>query len=113
MINKFRVAFKGLFNALNDKSVKLQVILGIIAICAGFVVKLDYIEWLFFVICIGAVIAMEIVNTAIEKLCDLIDSEYNPKIAYIKDVAAGAVLFVCIMAVVVCLIIFVHKMGGN
>ena len=112
MINKFRVAFKGLFYAFCDKSVKIQVVLGIIAIIAGFIFKLGFFEWLIIVICIGMVIGAEIVNTAIERLCDLIDEQHNPRIGYIKDISAGAVLLICIMSVVVALMIFIHKIGG-
>lgn len=112
MINKFVVAFKGLFYAFCDKSVKIQVFLAILAIIGGFIIKLNLFEWITFVLCIGIVIGFEILNTAIERVCDLIDENHNPKIAYIKDISAGAVLLVCIMSLIICGLICIHKLGG-
>jgi diacylglycerol kinase (ATP) len=40
----------------------------------------------------GIVMSLEAMNTAIEAICDFIEPELNPKIRFIKDVSAGAVL---------------------
>ena len=54
----------------------------------------------------GLVIGMEIINTAIERLVDLVSPHHNPKAGIIKDMAAGAVLFSAIMAIVCGVLIF-------
>lgn len=46
----------------------------------------------------GMVIATELMNTAIEKLADLVQSEHDPKIGRVKDISAAAVLVVSITA---------------
>jgi diacylglycerol kinase len=45
-------------------------------------------------------------NSALEKLCDLVMPEQHVKIKYIKDVAAGAVLIACVFAVIVAILVF-------
>ena len=47
------------------------------------------------------------VNSAIEKVCNLITTEYNPAIKTIKDIAAGAVLFAAVVTAIIGAIIFV------
>ena len=91
MINKFYVAFVGLVSSLKDRSIQIQYILAIL-------------------LCIGLVIVAEILNTCIEKLCDLYSTEKNEKIKYIKDLAAGGVLFASLIALTVGILIFVHHL---
>ena len=50
MINKFRYAFEGLKACLKDKSIVIQLILGILAVIGGFIIRLDFYEWLAFII---------------------------------------------------------------
>ena len=52
------------------------------------------------------VFAMEIMNTAIEKMSDIIEPKQNEKIAYIKDGMAGAVFISSIIATVVAILVF-------
>jgi len=49
---------------------------------------------------------MEMMNSAVESLVDLVTEEFKPLAGKVKDIAAGAVLFVSILAVVIGLIIF-------
>jgi len=60
-------------------------------------------------LCFGLVIGMELINTSIEKLVDLVSPEYHPLAEKVKDIAAGAVLFDSIIAAIIGLIIFVPK----
>jgi len=61
------------------------------------------------ILCIGAVLAAEGVNSAIEALCDKVSPEYDEAIKHTKDLAAGAVLILAVMSVIVGLLIFVPK----
>lgn len=110
MINKFYVAFVGLVSSLKDRSIQIQYILAILACIAAWMIGCNYYEWLAVLLCIGLVIVAEILNTCIEKLCDLYSTEKNEKIKYIKDLAAGGVLFVSLIALTVGILIFVHHL---
>ena len=110
MINKFYVAFVGLVSSLKDRSTQIQYVLAILACIAAWMIGCNYYEWLAVLLCIGLVIVAEILNTCIEKLCDLYSTEKNEKIKYIKDLAAGGVLFASLIALTVGILIFVHHL---
>lgn len=106
---KFIHAFDGLKDALKEKSVVTQLVLAILAIIGGLIIKLDHYEWLAFIICIVGVISLEILNSVIEKLCDLYSNEYNEKIKVIKDMTSAAVLVFAIGAFVVCVLCTIRR----
>ena len=108
-MKKFSDAFNGLKIALSHKSVLLQVILGLIAIIGGLIIKLDYYEWLAFIICIASVISSEIANTAIEKIGDYLNIEKDEKIKTIKDLSSASVLIACLGALIVCIYVTIRR----
>lgn len=67
------------------------------------------IEWCICLTLFGLVIALELVNTAIESVVDLVTTERKPLAKTAKDTAAGAVLVAAIMAAIVGFIIFVPR----
>ena len=85
-------------------------------LCALLVCGLSYYcslnagEWAAVLLCIALVMIAEIVNTAIEKICDLVSLERREEIRYIKDISAGGVLIACTAALVVGLIVFIPYM---
>lgn len=89
---KFLPAFAGLADGFRDSGIRVQYILALCAVMAGFVLKLSAGEWIAVIVCIGMVVASEMLNTCIEKLCDLYTMEEDARIKMIKDLAAGAVL---------------------
>lgn len=92
MKKKFAVSFQGLWVAFCDPSVRLQFILGLITIAAGLLLNFETVEWLLVIVCIGFVIAAEIFNTCIERLCDFVQPEQDERIGRIKDMSSAAVL---------------------
>jgi diacylglycerol kinase len=64
-------------------------------------------EWVALLACITLVLVTEIVNTAIEKICDQITLERREEIKYIKDISAGAVMLSCIFAAIVGCLVFI------
>jgi diacylglycerol kinase (ATP) len=58
---------------------------------------------------VGLVWVAEIFNTCLERLCDLVSTERNPDIKFIKDLAAGAVLVASVIAVIIGLFIFLPR----
>lgn len=106
-VKSFRYAFKGAFLLITtEHSVITQSLLAVILIISGFLFHITKIEWLFQVLVIGLVLSIEGLNTAVEKLCDFIHSDYHNRIGFIKDIAAGAVTFAALTAVVVVLFIY-------
>lgn len=100
-MKKFQVAFEGLAVALKDKSVQIQCFFALCALVAGVVLQFNSIEWCLLFLSIGAVIAAEIFNTCIERLCDVVLPRQDERIKKIKDMASAAVLVVCFAALFV------------
>lgn len=108
-MKKFKYAINGLVHSLKEKSVFTQVMLGLLAIAGGVTINLEPFEWLAFFICIGMVISLELVNSCIEKVCDMYKREYDERIRVIKDYSSGAVLVACFFSLVVCLYVVIRR----
>ena len=86
-----------------------HIFFGLLAIYMGFTLHISNIEWVLIILAIGLVIITEAFNTAIEIDIDLTSPDYHPYARDTKDVAAGAVLLMVMIATVVGLIIFLPK----
>lgn len=109
-MKKFSDAFNGLKLAFTHKAVLIQIILGVLAIIGGIIIKLDYYEWLAFIICIVLVIGSEIINTAIENICNYLNTEKDERIRIIKDLSSAAVLINSIGALIVCIFVVIRRL---
>jgi len=92
-----------------EHSVMVQSSIAVIMIVAGFYFHISREEWMMQVLAFGLVLAVESLNTAIEKIADFIHPEFHSRIGLIKDIAAGAVMFAALAAIVVGLLIYVPK----
>ncbi|MFB0909675.1 MAG: diacylglycerol kinase (ATP) [Flavobacterium sp.] len=90
-----------------EHSIMVQFSLGILVTIAGFYFDISATEWLFQTLAIGFVLSIEGLNTAVEKIADFIHPNYHERIGFIKDIAAGAVFFAGITAIIIGLIIYV------
>lgn len=110
-MKKFLDAFNGLKIAIKHKAVTVQFILGLLAIIGGVIIHLDIYEWLAFIICIALVISSEVFNTAIERICDYLNSEKDERIKIIKDLASAAVLINSIASLIICVICVIRRIS--
>jgi diacylglycerol kinase len=105
--SKFQNAFRGLgYFFRHEKNVQIHFIIAIVVILAGFFLGISITEWLAVLLCIGGVITAEGINSAIERLSDMYSKEQNKNIKIIKDLSAGAVLFMAIVSLVIGMIVF-------
>jgi diacylglycerol kinase len=95
---------------LHERNGKLQLCIAITVVTIAVGLGVSTTEWGTLLLCIAFVISAEMVNSAIERLCDVVQEEYHPVIKIVKDVAAGAVLFISIVAVIIGCIIFFPKL---
>lgn len=103
-------AVKGAFKLITtEHSVMVQFSLAVIMIIAGFYFEIDRYEWMMQILAFGLVLGIESLNTAVEKIADFVHPEFHDKIGFIKDIAAGAVLFAAMAAIVIGLLIYVPK----
>jgi diacylglycerol kinase (ATP) len=109
-IKSIGFALKGLFILLRtESSIQIQFVIGILVTIAGFYFRISNIEWMFQVVCIGMVMGIEGLNTAVEKLADYVQPQFDKKIGLIKDISAGAVMAVSIISVIVGCLIYIPK----
>jgi diacylglycerol kinase len=107
----FGYAFKGISIAFKTQhNIWIHSLAIIVVLTAGFIFKLDVLEWGLVVLAIGLVLVSEMINTAIECLVDLVSPDYSEKAGLIKDVAAGAVLVAATISVIIGGIVFLPKM---
>ncbi len=90
-LRKLRTIFSGLrYAVIYDFSVawKLVVSLGVLALA---LLAREWVDALLIIVVTSLVLVAEIMNSAIEALCDFIETRHNEKIGIIKDIAAAAV----------------------
>lgn len=106
----FTYAWNGLIYAFATQiNFKFHVFAAVIAIALGLYFNLSQTEWLWICSAILFVLIVELLNTAIEILVNLVSPGYDPKAGIIKDISAAAVLITALFAVIVSLFIFIPK----
>ena len=88
---------------------KIHCTVAVLVVIAGVILGLSVTEWCICLGLFGMVMSLELVNTAVESVVDLVTQERKPLAKIAKDTAAGAVLIAAIMAAIAGLIIFVPK----
>lgn len=86
-----------------------MLFISIISIIGGFYFTISNTEWLFVIILIIGVFALELFNTAIERFLDLFYPDKNEMVKNIKDLMAGGVAIVSIGAGIIGCIIFLPR----
>jgi diacylglycerol kinase (ATP) len=103
-------AIKGAWMLLrNEASIQVQAVIAILITAAGFYFNISTTEWILQTITIALVMSIEGLNTAIEEMADFIHPNKNSRIGYIEDVAAGAVFFAAMAAIIVAFLIYIPK----
>lgn len=103
-------ALKGAYKLITtEHSIMVQFSIAILLVIAGFYFHISREEWMVQTLAFGLVLGIESLNTAVEKIADFIHPEFHDRIGFIKDIAAGAVMFAATAAIVVGLLIYVPK----
>ena len=106
----FGYAFEGIFTCIRqERNMKIHCCAAIMVVALGLFLGLSATEWCICLVLFGLVMALELVNTAVEAVVDLVTKERKPLAKVAKDTAAGAVLIAAIMAAIVGCIIFLPK----
>ena len=107
----FKAAFEGIVSTYKkEQNIKIHTVIAILVIIAGFIFKINYIEWLVCLVLIGFMLMAEFFNTAIEYVVDLASPDIHPLAKAAKDTASAGVLMIAIIAAVTGLVIFVPKL---
>jgi len=109
--SSFGYAFSGVKEALkNEPNFRVQLFAAVIAIILGVVTKLAPYEWIILTLTIFIVLILELINTSLEALVDLVSPQTRNKAKVAKDVAAAAVLMSSIASLAVAGFLFIPKL---
>lgn len=109
-LKSIKYAFRGAWLLLKtEASIQIQFFIALIMTLVGFYMHLSSLEWIMQLLAIGLVLVAEASNTAIEKLSDYIEPNFDKRIGFIKDIAAGAPAIAAVIAIIIGLIIYVPK----
>ena len=104
------IAFSGISQLVKEENnAKIHLISTILVLIFGVKFNFTTQEWLWISLAVAGVWVAELINSALEKIVDLVSPQHHPLAKKAKDYAAGAVLVLVIWAIFVfCLVSFPH-----
>ncbi len=106
----FAFAFQGLRYAwTTQRHLRIHVSLALLACGLGLFFTISPLEWAALVAVIALVTALELLNTVVEVVVDMITTDYHPSAKIAKDIAAGAVLVAAAGALLTGALIFLPR----
>jgi len=111
LINTIKYSIEGLiYFYRSEKSAIIHFVSVLIAIILGIVLKITLIEGLILTIFLTLILSVELLNSAIESVCDLVSLEYQPLIKVAKDCGSAATFVLSSMTFIVGKIIFIPNL---
>ena len=92
-----------------EASIQVQFSIAILLTIAGFYFEISSLEWIIQIFAIVLVMSIEALNTGLEKICDFVHEDFEARIGFIKDIAAGAVAISSLGALLITLILYIPK----
>ncbi|MGL5978774.1 MAG: diacylglycerol kinase [Erysipelotrichaceae bacterium] len=110
---RFQYAFEGLYAGLKyDKSIRMQFLIGCCVLLFGVWIKFSIQEWMWIFVLVFFVIIIELLNSALEQLVNLVSPQYSAQAKVIKDLGAAAVFMAALLALIVGLLLVGGKLYG-
>lgn len=109
-VKKFRCAFHGLWiGAIGQSSFLVHYVAAILTLGLAVWLKCSLTQWCLLLLCIGAVLGAEYLNSALERLARGLCREQNADVGAALDIASAAVLIVSICSAIIGGLIFVSQ----
>lgn len=110
--NTFKNARKGMRIVLkSERNIRIHFVAAVFVLVLGFVLEFSALKISVLLLAIGLVVAAEMLNSAIEFSLDAIfHNKYSKMVGMAKDISAGAVMFVTIIAVIIGGLIFIPEL---
>ena len=107
----FKYALNGIKYTFKDsRNFKIQVFFALFSLLLAYILEIDKSDYLILLVTIFSVLTLEILNTSIESLVDLlVKKKFNNLAKIAKDCSAGAVLLASINSVIIGLCLFFPK----
>lgn len=111
VIQAIKVALRGMVILLRERAFRIQLTIGLLVTFMGFYFEIAPWAWAAQTLAIGLVLIAEGINTALERVADFIQPNFDPKIGHIKDMAAGFVSVAVIFSLIIAVIIYSEKLA--
>ncbi|MDA3839922.1 MAG: diacylglycerol kinase family protein [Patescibacteria group bacterium] len=107
LFKSFKYAVNGLIKIFKEEqNLRIQFFLGLLALSLAWFYRIDKIELLLIVFSIGLVLLMETINSAVERVADVLKPRINTYVKEIKDITAAAVMLASIISLIIGISIF-------
>ena len=109
-INRFIVAIEGICHAIGtERHLRFHLVACFYVVFFGFLYSLSRVEWGIALLCASSVIGFELINTAVESLCDFVHPSFHHLIKITKDISSGCVLVSAVFAFANGILIFGNR----
>lgn len=105
-IKSVRVALGGLKAAASEQTFRAFCFIALLVLILMFLFDVSPYEKLILILITTFVMALELINSRIERVLDILQPDHDPRVKIIKDISAGAVLLSCLGAAAIGILIF-------
>jgi diacylglycerol kinase len=107
----FVYAWKGIAAGAAGRNFRVMLAAAVGVIVLGCFLDISGVEWALLTLSMGLVLALELLNTAGEKLVDFLSPDHDPRYGMVKDILAGAVLVASLAAAIVGALVFLPRLS--
>ena len=110
LILSFGFAWQGITHAMKrERNFRLHVLAAVVVTIAGSISNLSSMEWMIILLCVGGVLSLELLNSALERVVDLASPNTHELAKQAKDMGAAAVLVFALASAIIGILIFLPK----
>ncbi len=110
LVKSFGFAFEGLKTAfISGRNFRIQIAAAVLASILATVLKISHQEWVMLVLITALVLILELINTSIEAIVDMVSPEISEKAKIAKDVSAASVLIASVASILIAFFLFLPK----
>ena len=110
ILGSFKYAINGVKEAIKkEPNFRIHLLIACATLITAAILGFTQIEWLFLAFTITLVLLLELVNTTLESIVDLVSPEISSKARIAKDISAAAVLLSAVLAAIVGVVLFIPK----
>ena len=108
LLKNFSFAFQGLRAAYQEEySFRIELFIALLVVILSVILRISSLEWMLVIIAMAMVLSLELLNSRIERMMNILHPEVHDQVKVIKDISAAAVLIASLMALIIGLIIFI------
>ncbi len=106
----FVYAWRGIAAGTAGRNFRVMLGAAVTVVVLGYILGISPVEWALVTLAMGLVMALELLNTAGEKLVDILSPDLDPRYGLVKDILAGAVLVAALAAAVAGALVFLPRL---